>query len=529
MKRFINLFLVVVLFASVVSAQRYVNVPPDVEDAIASTILADTDARTAALPTQTIYVLQRGGFYPTVSTISNQDYFLWIKGADGEGDLPFIYQSPTASGSYNDIIRAYKDAKIEYVAIDCLQPTGGYGNRVIKIYDGAKVTAVGVEISHDRAGALSIFSDDCSIFIYDSFFHSIGHPKSLGGNGRVIEVRSSTTVDSLVLENSTAFNLSDRIARNMAPVTNYLRINQCTFLENQGFHGGIQAGKCKELIVTNNVFYNQITMGSRNYQLNEQTQPEKESFYVVTIDTFKIDSAATSLYPSSITVKNNNVWWTQNYKDLWASHNNDPANPETGADMRVFAPGVYTATILASPNTEAAMEEPLTFVTLPPSLYDFSAAALANPNATEVPENWFFGFKADINASYGTTAASYTAADNNLPLGDLNWYPEKRAIWGTTSVEQTEGVVPTEFALEQNYPNPFNPSTKIVYNVNATGKVKLEVFDILGKHVATLIDQEQQVGQYKVDFDGSKLSSGVYVYRLSTENFVQSKKMMLMK
>lgn len=88
---------------------------------------------------------------------------------------------------------------------------------------------------------------------------------------------------------------------------------------------------------------------------------------------------------------------------------------------------------------------------------------------------------------------------------------------------------PTEFELQQNYPNPFNPTTQIKYSVPKTAKVKLEVFNILGKRVATLINKEQKSGRHQVTFDGSNLASGMYIYRLQAGSQVMTKKLILAK
>lgn len=86
-----------------------------------------------------------------------------------------------------------------------------------------------------------------------------------------------------------------------------------------------------------------------------------------------------------------------------------------------------------------------------------------------------------------------------------------------------------DYILIQNFPNPFNPTTKIKYEIPVTGKVTIKVFDILGVEVGTLVNEVQNKGIYEINFDGSALSSGVYFYQLRVDNFVQAKKMMLMK
>jgi hypothetical protein len=88
---------------------------------------------------------------------------------------------------------------------------------------------------------------------------------------------------------------------------------------------------------------------------------------------------------------------------------------------------------------------------------------------------------------------------------------------------------PDDFSMEQNYPNPFNPTTKIKYQIAKAGFVNLQVYDVLGNEVATLINKEMQAGSYEVEFDASILPSGIYYYTLNAGEFSQTKKMILLK
>ncbi len=92
-----------------------------------------------------------------------------------------------------------------------------------------------------------------------------------------------------------------------------------------------------------------------------------------------------------------------------------------------------------------------------------------------------------------------------------------------------EELVPRENKLFDNYPNPFNPTTQIKYSVKENGIVTLKIYDVLGKEVAELVNEEKQAGIYTVNFDGSSLSSGIYFYTISAKNFLQTKKMLLVK
>jgi hypothetical protein len=83
--------------------------------------------------------------------------------------------------------------------------------------------------------------------------------------------------------------------------------------------------------------------------------------------------------------------------------------------------------------------------------------------------------------------------------------------------------------LAQNYPNPFNPATTIKYQIPNAGNVSLKIFDVLGAEVMTLVNAAKAQGRYEVSFDASKLAGGVYIYRIQSNDFVASRKMMLLK
>ena len=97
-----------------------------------------------------------------------------------------------------------------------------------------------------------------------------------------------------------------------------------------------------------------------------------------------------------------------------------------------------------------------------------------------------------------------------------------------TSVQQTNEVV-QQFHLEQNYPNPFNPSTKIKFQIPSSNDVSLKVYDVLGREVRTLVNENLQAGSYETTFDASGLASGVYFYQLHAGEFTQTKRLLLLR
>jgi subtilisin-like proprotein convertase family protein len=106
--------------------------------------------------------------------------------------------------------------------------------------------------------------------------------------------------------------------------------------------------------------------------------------------------------------------------------------------------------------------------------------------------------------------------------------------WGlrfnnSTTVEQISSTVPEKYELFQNFPNPFNPATAIEFSLTTKGRVKLTIYDIVGREVATVVNGELPAGTHKATFDARSLSSGTYFYRLEAGSFVQTKKMLLLK
>jgi hypothetical protein len=110
------------------------------------------------------------------------------------------------------------------------------------------------------------------------------------------------------------------------------------------------------------------------------------------------------------------------------------------------------------------------------------------------------------------------------------WSVPSRFLSSLTMVGlDDEAALPAEFALEQNYPNPFNPSTVIAFQLPETSSVTLKVYDVLGRPVASLVNGTMPAGRHEVSFDASRLSTGVYIYRLQAGSFVTSRQMMLVK
>ena len=134
----------------------------------------------------------------------------------------------------------------------------------------------------------------------------------------------------------------------------------------------------------------------------------------------------------------------------------------------------------------------------------------------------------------GTTTEDkfYSFADENLIPGTYQYRLKQIDFDGSfeySNVIEVEIETPSEFYLSQNYPNPFNPTTTISYSIKDAGNVQLKIYDVLGYEVATLVNEQKPAGNYSIEFDASKLPSGIYFYQLKTGGFIEIKKMILLK
>jgi hypothetical protein len=145
-------------------------------------------------------------------------------------------------------------------------------------------------------------------------------------------------------------------------------------------------------------------------------------------------------------------------------------------------------------------------------------------------EEWdVIGF---VNGNGTTTQTqSYSFIDKEVTSGKYQYRLKQIDFDGSYEYSDVVEVdiAPMKFSLSQNYPNPFNPSTKISWQSPLSSHQTLKVYDVLGKEVATLVDEFRDAGSYEINFDGSQLASGVYYYQLNVGEFVETRKMTYLK
>ena len=232
---------------------------------------------------------------------------------------------------------------------------------------------------------------------------------------------------------------------------------------------------------------------------------------------------------------NNGVNWTSTtgfpyVSDLWVDFNDDDVCYATFG-------GVNPAThVLKTTNGGA------NWFTITSNLPNIGVNSIVKRQAT--PQMLFVGTDVGVfqSTNEGADWVVFNTGFPNVEVYDLKYKEGPKVLMAAThgrgcftfdisaivNINNINGT-PDKFSLSQNYPNPFNPVTKVEFGILKSGFVSLKVYDVLGNEIKTLVNENRPAGKYEAEFDGSSLSSGVYFYRLSAGEFVETKSMLLVK
>jgi hypothetical protein len=470
-------------------------------DQIYNAIAADAPNRVTNK--NVVYELRRGQVYLAMSTINSTDYDLYLRAEAGTGPLPIIFHVLNSAGASATLLTARMNLKLENIEFDGRHSNGTIGNRVLQMY-GKNYRAVvkGCRLINDRGGAFAIMVDGVKMYFIDCIIGNQGHHISVGGNGRALDIRTTNTVDSVIFQNCTIYNLSDRVFRNMSPVINYVKFDHNTIYNIQGYHGCIQLGKTKKAVITNNIFANPLCYGDRLTARwrGEQLQPDK-GFCVITHD-----SLSAKLTAATVEMRNNNIYHEQRFIDFF---NETPAN-DTIADPRPINNAMIK--FIGAGLPQAYMKEELTFKSASSGLmmYNFIIYWATHPKASVYPNNFSEIYPYEWDVSYSTTSVSYKAADKGYPLGDLNAWPSLKALW-LTGASAPKGIFKETSGLEigKYYPNPFINQTTIDFYVIKEQKVEISIFTSYGAKIKTLVSSGYPIGEFSVNWDGTDNSGAV--------------------
>ena len=368
------------------------------------------------------------------------------------------------------------------------------------------------------------------------------------GAGKAFDFRD-VSLDTALIQNNTFVNWQDRVIRHYnfanplagtGPIR-YMKFDHNTLVNGMSYHGMLSLGNMgATAIITNNLLIDPFSLGN-------DTDATRQAEFVNNLET---DAYG---YPRMTW-----VFTTPNDSTDWTISNNFYSISDSGqAFLDEFAAAGVTGVgspLTYSINGQLGADSVNAFTELSVALNNIPRVMTtlnrwyrspSGGNKTKNTPNalvWNRAFDFDrrgwlyihdtLDCAYPTSSPAYVAATAGYPVGDLNWFPARYDEWKNdpaVSVGPVAGLVPLEYALDQNYPNPFNPSTRIAFAVPQASRVRIEIYDLVGRKIATLIDGDLEAGTHSVEFDAARFSSGVYFYTFVTPDRVMTRKMMLLK
>lgn len=525
------------------------------ESMVNAQIVADT-AAAGGLSANRVYELQRDQYYlhNAIFTVPN-GRTLRLRAEDVSGKKPVIYLWPTGVDPNptrppgNFVVLNGGNLEIKNICIAGFyepepdQVDAVQGGLINTTAAGSSIVLDGVILSNINGQHVRTGQNTVKVKVTNSIFANMGALTTSNlGAGKGIDMREAAC-DSFIIVNNTFVNYQDRAIRhynfaNPAAGTGeikYGRIEHNTFVNGMGFHGLLSLGNVgPEIIITNNLFVDAFALGE------DSTDATRAAEWANTGE----------FYPNG----NNRITWiftAPNDVTQWTVTNNFYTISDSGwaflndFNFEVGSPlSWHINSRLGADSVNAFTQIDLSLANIPKLMTnmmrwyeDPNGANKTKDKTNFVKERDDYDrrliefYRDTLDCAYPTSAAAYAGAQGGFPVGDLNWYPDKKAEWEQwlTSVDDVKKSIPASFSLSQNYPNPFNPSTNISFNLEKAGFATLAVYNILGQKVGTLIDKKLSAGYHQIHFDASHLSDGVYFYKLESGEKVSVRKMLLLK
>ena len=490
-----------------------------------------------------VYRLERGGFYLLNGTIGGvKGAPLRIVAAEGDGPMPILIPAVDETGSASRAFRPRGDGLFVGLYVTGIDNLGNQaGKNMFRCEKtGGRYVIDNCFLDSDAQSFVRMNSEDQRLFITNTIMRNsflLADP----ANGRMIDTRGNTQ-DTIFVQNSTLYTNSSDPLRSGGGIIKNVFIDHVTLYQTAGSNGEFDVDRAINCTFTNNLM---VDFGFEGRVLGDSLKE-----VIVPIDTLDAPDLATE-DQRHYTIKNNVYGFTPELEAWIAGKDSLELYPmhdqRTERFLATYPNMVSENNIMENPGFSDA-PDPNVIVTYAEYRFQTNYSNENNPDIradrngtgslTDDPTS--VGPAPDeYDFDYSTDSQAYTHAEGGFPVGDLNWFPDKKAEWEAwvkTGVRSKASAgLPVDFTLKQNYPNPFNPSTTIVYELASPSTVKLDIYNALGQKVKTLLNaRRQQPGRHEIQWNGlndadQPVGNGVYLYRLQVGQKVQTKKMVLMK
>ena len=491
-----------------------------------------------------VYMLEAGKIYFLNGTLQTHFPLTLIGQKPAEGQKMAIVTSGVSpsGGTVGRFFKCFDSATFKDIYFQTCPPTGkGETFQTMQLMaDSGRYVFDHCYFEWGRWLTLRIEGKHTKMYITNCYFRNLENQAGIY-NGRVTDFHNNP-IDTLVMVNNTEFNSNSFFLGVRNNYINYARIEHNTIANL--FKWPIQWSWMTNAIISNNIFYNAHSYGEAPSDLPGQDY-DGLVFGIVNVDTLPPHDADSLGYKESERVikVNNNCWYfSKEVKDYWAAHDSVMAEPFMNSRTQAMFDDDVHYPYLEEKNT-MNIDPQFKNVGDLTGFIDWMTKKRAGEKTTYWgwdPDNDRFNVQWPLpeDLSYPTTSPLYTAADGGFPVGDLNWFPDKKAEWEqwiqTGVVEGTPKNVPAEFSLRQNYPNPFNPTTSISYTLPKAGMVHIAIYNGVGQKVKTLVAKAQVAGSYTVTWSGKndrgmQVPSGIYFCKMKAGNFSSVRKMLLLK
>ncbi len=521
-------------------------------------IKADTTANGGILPDR-VYELQGGGIYICQEIFYVEDQYTFRLKSSSD-DKAIIYLFPSGSGSNPQNPPGYfvrlrgGDLEMSGIALSgYFEPIDSnfnnvQGGMIRTDNEGSNITLDNCVFSNTAGQVIRCEAATGTIRVTDCIFTNLGALSTSNfGAGKGIDLRA-VSVDSLILVNNTWTNYQDRVVRHYnfsnplqgtGNIT-YTLIDHNTMYNGMGFHGLLSLGNVgNKVVITNNLFKDAFAAGE------DSTDETRAAEWA---NTGEFYPNGLNRMPWIFTAPNDSTEWvvSHNYyaisnegQAFFDEHTSEPIveGPQLSwhINSRLGADSVNAFTKISDPmltNTQDLMTNLMRWYVSPTggNKTKNTPCTCWDPATDDMDRRPIAFWVNDLDASYSTSSAAYNSSMGGFPVGDLNWFPNKKAEWEVWLTDVDDyNPNPTSYTLNQNYPNPFNPSTKISFYIEKSGLTTLSVYNVLGQKVATLLSEDLSVGNHQVEFNATDFTSGVYFYKIESGNFSSVRKMMLLK
>ena len=534
---------------------------------------------TGNVPAGRVYMLRANGYYPLATNITTstqrptvivgEDATRLVNNKNAASAPPVICGATIEGQGSNtgqlyfsndltikncSIIPGASDGTLGWQFFGCSSP-----NRRVLLENDLFEHTRWIFMTADKPGTKLLWKD-CY------FVNMSGNP--CRRNGGVFDGFSN--MDTILVENCTHVMAQGSMYKFRNYVYDRIIFNHNTFI-NCGGTVFESLGYESNMSITNNIFVNSNLQPFMKYVAGDWGEVDADTLVTGLVNVRDFPDATYPVVPRKILVEGNVIYWDSRFNDMNSILDANAVNGYTAWQSQMVTMNTRSQTMFNNNAAYPYLTEGVWYRELPTftdskdllttqadNLKTFSVGTV-DINSTNILPDWrlvlvgadyyvYSDWPIPVDLSY-SNADLLTGATGGFPVGDLNWFPTAKATWaaqrdaentaitnalnnGTTTIitgVNEVGSLPVKFQLQQNYPNPFNPSTTITFSLPHSTNTSLKVFDMLGREVATLVDGYMAAGSHEVHFNATSLASGIYYYKLTSGNFTEVKKMMLVK